>query len=225
MLKKINLIIAIAAVITLSGCDKKAAKQQAEMNPKYHNLPVDVQADLQSQVDASGFDASNSINGSMQQLSESQSQETLDQLETANETGEANATIFREAKEALGESSAAGPDGGNLACAWMVNKILERSVGFKVDGDSTSRMDTEFQALVSSGKAEKIDVADSRPGDIILSPTGAKVGHVGIIGESNEVYSNSSSAAEWKQNFTVDRWTSYYQGSRNLPVNIYRIVS
>ena len=85
--------------------------------------------------------------------------------------GSANAKIFEQAQSALNESSRNGPDGGNLACAWMVNKILQRAVGFTVNGDSTSSMHTEFQRLVASGRAEQIPIASVQPGDVIISPT------------------------------------------------------
>ncbi|MCJ8346052.1 hypothetical protein MJH12_10965 [bacterium] len=221
MFKKINISIAIISLIILSGCDKDKGSSVSEMNPSYHNLPADVQAELREEVDSSD-DYSNLDLANLDQSSSTLFDDTSD---TDLPEGTANASILREAESAMNESSAAGPDGGNLACAWMVNKILKRSVGFKVDGDSTYRMNNEFKALVSAGKVEKIELEDRQPGDIILSPTGKKVGHVGIIGESNQIYSNRSSAAKWGNSFTVNRWNAYYGTQRNLAVNVYRILS
>jgi len=144
------------------------------------------------------------------------------------EARDAGPEIFAEAQKALGESSRSGPDGGNLACAWFVNKILKRTVGYKVDGDSTSNMEKDFQAEIAKGKAMKVSLAEAKPGDIILSPTvwypTRNTGHVGIVGENQQIMSNSSSKAKWSQNFTYDSWKAYYQTRKGLEINIYRIL-
>jgi hypothetical protein len=124
-------------------------------------------------------------------------------------------------------SSRNGPDGGNLACAWAVNKILQASIGKKFDHDSTTDMDRELRMGVSSGTVESIPVSEARPGDIVISPTiwspERVTGHVGIVGENGKIYSNSSREAQWKQNFTMASWKDYYGSKKGLKVNIYRV--
>lgn len=142
--------------------------------------------------------------------------------------GTANAKILEQATVALNESSRSGPDGGNLACAWMVNKILKRSVGFKVNGDSTTTMNTEFKRLVASGRAEKIPLKSAQPGDVIISPTTwspkRNTGHVGIVGQNGSIFSNSSKNAQWESNYDMSRWLGYYKKDKGLDTFAYRIL-
>ena len=144
-------------------------------------------------------------------------------------TSSANASIMDEAIKALGESSKNGPDGGNLACAWMVNKILQRSVGYKVNGDSTTSMNQVFQSHVASGRALLIPAAQARHGDIIISPTvwspKRNTGHVGIVGQNGKIMSNSSCRAQWEENFTSESWYRKYEQKKGLRTFIYRITS
>ena len=143
--------------------------------------------------------------------------------------GSANQRILSEAREAIGESSRNGPDGGNLACAWMVNKILDRAVGYKVNGDSTTTMNQVFRSHVASGRAQQIPASQAQPGDIIISPTTwtptRNTGHVGIVGENGVVMSNSSSRARWEENFTAESWFRRYEQQKGLRTYIYRITT
>ena len=147
----------------------------------------------------------------------------------SDSTGSANEKISKEAIRALGESSKSGPDGGNLACAWMVNKILQRSIGYKVNGDSTSSMNQVFQSHVASGRAQLIPASQARLGDIIISPTvwspKRNTGHVGIVGQNGKIMSNSSSRAQWEENFTSETWYRKYEQKKGLRTFIYRITS
>jgi len=138
-----------------------------------------------------------------------------------------SAEIYDAARRAVGESSRSGPDGGNLACAWFVNKILRRTVGYTVNGDGTSSMYTVFQSLERAGHAERIPVENAQPGDIILSPTvwtpRRNTGHVGIMGSGNQIYSNSSARARWEQNFSMSSWRDRYLRRKGLGLYIYRL--
>jgi hypothetical protein len=71
-------------------------------------------------------------------------------------------------------------------------------------------------------------------GGIIISPTqdvpGTKsrnVGHVGLLGQGNGnqrlVYSNSSSAAKFEQNYTVGSWRARYADTKKLDVLFYSL--
>lgn len=90
-----------------------------------------------------------------------------------------------------------GTEGGTLACAAAVNAVtglvLDEPLMEYWDGLSTTRMDAKLQEMVLLGKAQEVDLANAKPGDIIMSPTGGgEVGHVGYIGEGDKIYSNSS---------------------------------
>ncbi|MCO4783953.1 MAG: CHAP domain-containing protein [Candidatus Cloacimonetes bacterium] len=220
MLKKINLIILIMFAIVLSGCDKKAAEKAAEMNPNFHNLPVEEQKELIAQVQAEQDDA------------DEEDSSSGGQSNAASKVGPANASIFREATKAMGESSAAGPGGGSVSCAWMVNKVLKRSLGITVDGNATALMNKDFKSMVAAGKAEQISVSNAKPGDIIISPTeGKNIGHVGIVGEGGTILSNGGSKGpnggkeyKWQDKFNMSSWKGYYQTKKGLDMKIFRIV-
>tara|TARA_B100000674_G_scaffold451456_1_gene422246 strand:+ start:953 stop:1654 length:702 start_codon:yes stop_codon:yes gene_type:complete len=144
-------------------------------------------------------------------------------------TDSANEKIMDEAIKALGESSKSGPRRGKFACAWMVNKILQRSIGYKVNGDSTSSMNKVFQSHVASGRAQLIPASQARLGDIIISPTvwypKRNTGHVGIVGQNGKIMSNSSTRAQWEENYTAESWYRRYEQQRGLRTFIYRITA
>lgn len=143
--------------------------------------------------------------------------------------GSNNARILSAAHSALGESSAAGPDGGNLACAWMVNRILQRSVGYRINGDSTASMHQQLESRVRQGLAERIPIGSIQPGDIIISPTvGPSIGHVGIMGRGGQIYENSSTQKKWVKYRGVEAWRGFYEdpNKRGGPLRtyVYRIM-
>jgi cell wall-associated NlpC family hydrolase len=92
----------------------------------------------------------------------------------------------------MGTSTAAGPDGGNLACAWSVNNILANA-GIQKVGSNTNYVPSVEQAL-QGGRGTKIDAADAGPGDIVIWPNGH---HIGIAMGNNQVANNSSSRASF----------------------------
>ncbi|MCA2407030.1 hypothetical protein GYN07_29545 (plasmid) [Rhizobium leguminosarum bv. viciae 248] len=109
---------------------------------------------------------------------------------------------------------------GRLACAWAVNKITTMALGKPVGGGlSTASM---YQAL----KARDVvfDEVQLLPGLVIISPTtGSNVGHVGITGEDDKIYSNSSSEGMWLQNRTLKSWSDYYHVKKGLPILFYQL--
>lgn len=52
MLKRMNIFIVIFSILLLCGCDKKEKMANAEMNPKFHNLPPEVQNELREEVES-----------------------------------------------------------------------------------------------------------------------------------------------------------------------------
>lgn len=87
-----------------------------------------------------------------------------------------------------------GPDGGNLACAWAVNNVLNNAGISSIDGNSVSNMQTELQ----SGRGTAVETAAAQPGDIIIWK-GSGVSHVGICQTAGctSAISNSSSKASF----------------------------
>ena len=82
-------------------------------------------------------------------------------------------------------------DGGNLACACMVNKILNSAGYASIDGDSVPQMRRQLDA----GAGVQIGVTQTQPGDIVIWLRGDLEKHVGICANigCTMTYSNSSS--------------------------------
>lgn len=125
-------------------------------------------------------------------------------------------------------SSAAGPDQGNLACVWAVRHIAHQVLGRWITRtNGTAVFDQELRACFGH-TAQDDEVA---AGGIIISPTETvgtrrNIGHVGLLGPhtgngSRLIYSNSSSAAKWKQNFTLESWIAKYRGAKGLKVRFF----
>jgi hypothetical protein len=110
------------------------------------------------------------------------------------------------------ESSAAGPGGGNLACAWIASKILDKTGHIIPDqyrnqvGNLTGYLKSELNAV------EIKDPKDVKAGDIVYT-LGAGGNHIGIAigdGEKASVVSNSSSrsAFVWESGLEFDGFYS-----------------
>ncbi|WP_157212051.1 hypothetical protein [Sinorhizobium sojae] len=125
-------------------------------------------------------------------------------------------------------SSADGPDHGNLACVWAVRRIAHQVLGRWITRtDGTAIFDQELRACF--GHTLQDDEVPA--GGIIISPTETvgtrrNIGHVGLLGPhtgngSRLIYSNSSSAAKWKQNFTLESWIARYRVAKGLKVRFF----
>jgi hypothetical protein len=129
--------------------------------------------------------------------------------------GTATARLADALDHFYGMSSKAGPDGGNLACAWAVNKILERVLGFTLGSNTNlvSSVEDALKALVSQGRAVEVPASQAPPGAIIT--VGRKAGggaHIGIMGKDGLVLSNSSSKASFTWRATTEELSSRYEG-------------
>jgi cell wall-associated NlpC family hydrolase len=122
-------------------------------------------------------------------------QSALRSIETAKPPpppGSINARVAEAARNYMGTSTAAGPDGGNLACAWSVNNILANA-GIKKVGSNTNYVPSVEQDL-QNGRGTAIDAKDAQPGDIVIWPHGH---HIGIAMGNGQVADNSSSRASF----------------------------
>lgn len=125
--------------------------------------------------------------------------------------------------DVLATNKAPGTNGGVLACAWAVNKVVHDATGRSVDSDggvSTIRM---LDALRSGRGTPVLADQPVAAGAIVISPTqGTTHGHVGIVGDGELIYSNSSALAMWKQNFTIASWKQQYE-AKGLEVLFFTV--
>lgn len=125
----------------------------------------------------------------------------------------------------LSSRDAAGTNHGRLACVWAVNQIFRKTTGARL----TSTLGTAvLYPELRNGKGQAVDEAHLQPGDLIISPTeGETTGHVGFVGEgagdARVIYSNSSSAAVWQQNYTIGRWRARYVNNLGLKMRFFRL--
>ncbi|BAY59855.1 hypothetical protein NIES2135_67320 (plasmid) [Leptolyngbya boryana NIES-2135] len=122
--------------------------------------------------------------------------------------------IAQAASRSVGESTAAGPGGGNVACAWEVNRVLAKAGIPSIDGDSVPNM----VAVLESGRGQRVNPAQAGPGDIVIAHD---MQHVGICMNQgcNRVMSNSSSRKQfsWQSDRNFD---GFYGGASE---GIYRV--
>lgn len=114
-----------------------------------------------------------------------------------------------------GASTAAGPDGGNKACAWAVNNVLSKAGVGSLDGASVSGMESALQ----SGRGVAVAQSAANCGDIVVEGSDS---HVGICLNSGctQVISNSSSHAS----FTWISGPTFAPSYGTSNFRIYRVV-
>jgi hypothetical protein len=122
-------------------------------------------------------------------------------------------------------SSAHAPctEEGNLACAWAVNYIVRVATGQPLGPVAEMLSTKNMYERLRSGIAVEIPWEDASPGDIVISPTGKQVGHVGILVSDDRICSNSSRRARWESNYTKNSWRERYGVNRGLPVKAFRL--
>ena len=110
-------------------------------------------------------------------------------------------------------------------CADTVSCILLSAFGPVIYHTvSTAELYKQLNASKSFSR-----VSEFRCGDIIISPTGyaskPKIipnGHVGIVGENEEILSNSSGTGLFTNNFTVKTWVDRYRTKGGYPIYFFR---
>jgi hypothetical protein len=125
------------------------------------------------------------------------------------------ANIANEASQFWNISSESGPDRGNLACAYMVNKVLERTLGHKYgsDPDTVNSVRTD---LLQHG-ARIIPIQQAQPGDLALSfndaslkDIGGATAHIGIFLTPSLIIANSSQNRRFNQILTPQEFSKIY---------------
>lgn len=111
-----------------------------------------------------------------------------------------------------------------LGCADTVSAILVHAFGPIIRHSvSTAEM---YNLLNNSPHFKKVN--NFKFGDIIISPTGkgktGKIsnGHVGIVGEDEEILSNSSATGLFTNNFTISSWVKRYRDQGGYPIYFFR---
>lgn len=116
--------------------------------------------------------------------------------------------IAEAAARARGMSTSAGPDGGNNACLWAVNRVL-RDAGVRPPWGGTNYV-PEAQRILAQGSGTPLDGPE--PGAIVIfrdygSPP---YPHVGIVLEDGSIISNSSSRASFSWVASAAAYTQFY---------------
>ena len=122
------------------------------------------------------------------------------------EPGSLQARVAEATQRYMGTSTAAGPDGGNLACAWSVNNILSNA-GLQKVGSNPNYVPSVEQAL-QGGRGTAIEARDARPGDIVIWPNGH---HIGIAMGNGQVANNSSSRASFSNMQSIPAGARVYR--------------
>lgn len=125
-------------------------------------------------------------------------------------------SVYKAAQQMMGMDTSAGPDAGNLACAWAVNKVLVKA-GHKPLGANTDYVPS-VEADLQGGRGELIGRKWAKPGDVVIAGSQA---HIGLCMNQGctQVLSNSSSRAKFSWRSGTD-FDGYYGGSAS---RIYRL--
>ena len=103
-----------------------------------------------------------------------------------------NARILASTLKLRGMSTADGPDGGNQACAWTVNKVMQ-DTGISPLGDNANYVPAVLDAL-KQGRGQLVPRELSKAGDLVIANGEAHIG-IGLTDCCSRVLSNSSSRA------------------------------
>lgn len=133
---------------------------------------------------------------------------------------EINGKLLAAAKSNIGQSSAAGPGGGNVACAWcMQHYVFNPALGHPIGADSVESVVIEME---QNGYGVPVERDNVLAGDVIIM--GDHIGHhigIALTDKGTEILSNSSSgrAFQWIDNF--DGYDAFYSAGKT---RAYRIV-
>jgi phage protein D len=123
--------------------------------------------------------------------------------------------LARAADSSRGMSTRGGPDGGNQACVWAVNKVM-RNAGLSVPWGNANSVPVAEAAL----KRSAIPLTAPEPGAIAIFNDSAGPAHIGIVTSGgNSIISNSSSRASFSWVASPSEYRSYYGG----PIRYYRL--
>ena len=134
-------------------------------------------------------------------------------------------SVSQSASQLKGMDTSAGPEAGNQACVWAVNKVLANA-GIEPIGGAMPRNPWPGNQVyvpgaeydLQNGRGTQVSMGEAKAGDIVIE---ADQWHIGICQNDgcSQVISNSSSRASfnWESNADFNR----YYG--NGPSRIYRL--
>lgn len=133
-------------------------------------------------------------------------------------TGDINQRIYQAAKHNFGKSSAAGPGGGSVACAWALGRYAILPAGIPKLGAGpygSNAVSGVIQAL-KQGRGVQISRSSAIVGDIWCDWRNEL--HIGIVFEADSsgaktILSNSSSRAAFKWVGSVESMERYYENN------------
>jgi len=137
-------------------------------------------------------------------------------------SGRTQQRIYQAAKDSYGmDSSRSGlPGGGNVACAWAVNRVLNQA-GIPSIGSNPNLVFSVRDALEAGRGQEIKERSQAKAGDLALALGSGSKQHIGICMNDGctQVISNSSSRESftWKSN-------TDFGGYYGVPSKIYRVV-
>lgn len=127
-----------------------------------------------------------------------------------------NEAILKAALSLRGMDTSGGPDGGNNACAWSLNRVL-KTAGIPALGENPNYVPSLLDALIG-GRGKQVSKDEALAGDIVIAFEEAHVG-VALDDGCNTVLSNSSSRACFVWESDTDFGGSYGGSS-----TIYRLI-
>jgi hypothetical protein len=139
--------------------------------------------------------------------------------------GDIPAKIYAAARGNKGKSTSDGPDGGNNACAFAVNKFAIVPAGLKMLGAPISPWGVPVavdacEAALKGGRGQLIPTEQAQPGDIwVMSGR-----HIGICSAAKcaTVLSNSSSKASFTWEGSLQSVNAVYGGAKE---KVYRVLN
>jgi lysozyme family protein len=133
--------------------------------------------------------------------------------------GDIGQRIAEAAQKNFGQSSRSGPGGGNIACAWVLNKFVFPTAGIKPIGVNQDLV-SSVEAALKSGRGQLVSPRSAcKPGDIAVM--GDR--HIGICMDNggNVVLSNSNSKASFTWKWSIVQYEGYYK----TEIRMYRVLN
>jgi|GEM_PF-2962057 len=137
---------------------------------------------------------------------------------SASEASDKGEALAKTALSKKGQSTTAGPDGGNLACAWIISNVLNaRGIEIPKGSAAHDSVDGLAKYLQQTHGAKAVDASQAKAGDIVYNSR-----HVGMVvsgsGRDTQVLSNSSSkrSFSWKSDINYDGF--YGESSKVLRI-------
>jgi hypothetical protein len=131
-------------------------------------------------------------------------------------TADLSAAILAAAESLRGMCTVDGPDGGNNACAWSLNRVLSKA-GIAPLGDNPNYVPSLYEAL-QNGRGKEVSPAEAKAGDLVIAFGEEHIG-IGLTDGCDRVLSNSSSRALFGWESDTNFGDSY-----GGPSTIYRLI-